>query len=113
MIVKRLTSALSEILLVRFAQDNLLALTDRLCWSVLRAPLRQMERIGAPRILTVLTGDVTTLAEAIRAVPSLVINGTILVGCGVYLAWLSEGGLLPWFEGPAAAPRTAVVLITR
>jgi hypothetical protein len=49
----------------------------------------------------------------IRAVPSLVINGTILVGCGVYLAWLSEDGLLPRFEGPMAAPRTAVVLITR
>ena len=113
MIGKLLSSALSEILLVRFAQDNLLALTDRLCRSVLRAPLRQMERIGAPRILTVLTDDVTALAEAIRAVPSLVINGTILVGCGVYLAWLSWATFLGIVGLIVVGGLTYRVLMTR
>jgi putative ATP-binding cassette transporter len=89
MLGKLTTSALSEILLLRFAQDSLLTLTDRLCRSVVHAPFRHLERIGIPRILTVLTNDVNTLAEALRALPSLVINCTIVVGCGVYLAWLS------------------------
>ena len=91
---KLMSSALSEVLLVRFAQTSLLTLTDRLCRSVVRTPLRQLERIGIPRILTVLTDDVSTLADAIRALPSLAINGAILVGCGVYLAWLSWGTFL-------------------
>jgi putative ATP-binding cassette transporter len=69
-------------------------LTDRLCRSVVRTPFRHLERIGIPRILTVLTDDVSTLADAIRALPSLVINGAILVGCGIYLAWLSWGTFL-------------------
>ena len=95
LIVGKLTSsALSEVLLVRFAETSLLTLIDRLCRSVVRTPFRQLERIGIPRILTVLTDDVSTLADAIRALPSLVINGAILVGCGIYLAWLSWGTFL-------------------
>jgi putative pyoverdin transport system ATP-binding/permease protein len=89
MVAKLTSSGWSQILLVRFAQDTLLALIDRLCRSVVTTPFRQLERIGIPRILTVLTDDVGTLSLAIQAVPSLVINGTILVGCGIYLAWLS------------------------
>jgi putative pyoverdin transport system ATP-binding/permease protein len=89
MLAKLASSGWSQILLVRFAQDTLLALTDRLCHSVVGTPFRQLERIGIPRILTVLTDDVGTLALAIQALPSLVINGAILVGCGIYLAWLS------------------------
>ncbi len=94
MIGKLTTSALSEILLLRFAQDSLLALTDRLCRSIVHASFRHLERIGIPRILAVLTNDVGVLADAIRTLPSLVINGTILVGCGIYLAWLSWANFL-------------------
>jgi putative pyoverdin transport system ATP-binding/permease protein len=89
MVGKLTSAALSEILLVRFGQDTILGLTDRLSRSVARAPLRRLERIGIPRLLTVLTDDVNTLSEAVRALPSLIVNGAILVGCGVYLAWLS------------------------
>jgi putative ATP-binding cassette transporter len=95
LIVGKLSSlALSEMLLVRFAQDNLLALLDRLCRSVVRTPLRQLERIGMPRILAVLTDDVGTLGDAMRVLPSLIVNGAIMVGCGVYLAWLSPATFL-------------------
>src|SRR5262245_55314049 len=86
---KLLTSALSEIMLVRCVQDTVLTLTDRLCRSVVGPPFRHLERIGIPRVLTVLTTDVGTLAEGIHGLPSIVINGTIVLGCGAYLAWLS------------------------
>jgi putative pyoverdin transport system ATP-binding/permease protein len=89
MLGKLTSSALSQILLVRFAQDTILALTDRLCRSAVSTPIRTLERIGIPRILTVLTDDVATLSYAIQTLPSLVINGAILFGCGIYLALLS------------------------
>jgi len=109
MLVRLASSGLSQILLVRFAQDTIFALTDRLCRSVVSTPFRQLERIGIPRILTVLTDDVGTLSNSILTLPSLATNGAILVGVGAYLAWLSwatflgmlglvvVGGLTYWF----------------
>jgi putative pyoverdin transport system ATP-binding/permease protein len=93
-VAKVTTAALSEILLVRFAQHHLLALLDRLCRNVVRTPLRQLERLGSGRIMAVLTEDVGALGDAMRALPSLIINGATMVGCGVYLAWLSTGTFL-------------------
>jgi putative ATP-binding cassette transporter len=89
MVGRLASSAVSQILLVRFAQDTILALTDRLCRSVVSIPFRYLERIGISRILTVLTDDVATLSFTVQTLPSLVIHAATLVGCGIYLAWLS------------------------
>jgi len=83
------SSAVSQILLVRFAQNTILALTDRLCRSVVSTPFRYLERIGISRILTVLTDDVATLSLTVQTLPSLVMHTATLVGGGIYLAWLS------------------------
>jgi putative ATP-binding cassette transporter len=51
--------------------------------------LRTLEKQGPAQILAALTDDVSTLAWALQCVPALTINGAVLAGCAIYLAWLS------------------------
>ena len=83
------TNALSQILLVRLAQGAILELSLALCRRVTQVPLRFFEQKGKAQILTVLTDDVSWVVYAIQSVPTLVMNAAVLVGCGLYLAWLS------------------------
>ncbi len=88
--VARLTINLcSQWILVRFAQEKLLQLCDVLCRRVVQTPFRTLEQIGPARILSTLTDDVAILSAAIQAVPSLASNVAVLVGCLIYLAYLS------------------------
>ncbi|MGQ0809753.1 MAG: cyclic peptide export ABC transporter [Nitrospiraceae bacterium] len=88
-ILKIVTSGLSQLWLVYFAQDTILDLGLKLCASIANAPFRILEKKGQAHIFATLTDDVSSLAWALQSVPSLVINGAILAGCAVYLTWLS------------------------
>jgi putative ATP-binding cassette transporter len=79
----------SQWFLVRFAQTSILELCDTMCRRVLDTPFRTLERVGPSRIMTTLTDDVGTLTGALQAIPSVITNAAILLGCTVYLAWLS------------------------
>ncbi len=83
------SSAVGRVLNARFNEDTLRTLYDRLCRRVATAPFRQLERIGIPRILAVLTEDVPTLGVVVQNLPPLVVNGALVVACGAYLTWLS------------------------
>jgi len=83
------TNALSQALLLRFAQRTVLELCLDLCKKITASPFRRMEIVGTSRILTTLTDDLLVIAGAIQTIPSLTINLAVLVGCSVYLAWLS------------------------
>src|SRR5262249_12126312 len=61
----------------------------RLCAQVMRTPLRTLEKKGPAHILAVLTDDVSAIAWALQCLPGLTINGAVLVGGALYLAWLS------------------------
>jgi putative ATP-binding cassette transporter len=90
-------NALAQLTLDRFAQRTLAELCRDLSRRVLATPLRRLEALGVPRILTGLTDDVAVIGWAIQNVPTLVINLAVLAGCSVYLAWLSWrvfGGVL-------------------
>jgi len=84
-----ITQFVSAALLVRFAQDTVLALCRRLCEQVLRVPFEKVEKMGSPRVLATLTEDVAVLSGAVLALPSLATNLAMLAGCAVYLAYLS------------------------
>jgi putative ATP-binding cassette transporter len=87
--VKVFTNWLSQILLVRFAQEAILDIGIRLCRKVIQAPLRALERHGTPQVLATLTDDTSALAWSLQSLPALAINVATLVGCSLYLAWLS------------------------
>ena len=88
-LLKIVTNYLSQLLLVKFAQETIFNLGMELCWKVVRAPYRTLERRGAHEILVTLTDDTNALAWAVNGLPGLAINVAILAGCSLYLAWLS------------------------
>jgi putative ATP-binding cassette transporter len=79
----------SQVLLVRFSQDTILDLSLSLCAKILRAPLLRSEQRGANHILVTLTDDVSWVTWAIQCFPSFLMNGALVLGCGIFLAWLS------------------------
>lgn len=84
-----LSSLLSGYLLIRLAQGSIIQLRLDLSKRILSTPLRKLEEQGAPRILAVLTDDVTSIMNAITVSPMLIINLVIVLGCLGYMSYLS------------------------
>jgi putative pyoverdin transport system ATP-binding/permease protein len=106
LLAKVATQYVSQVMLVEFAQQVVLRLCRDLCNRVLAAPLDRLERLGAPRLMTTLNDDVIVLAGAVLIVPILATNLAVLIGCALYLAWLS----LPVFLLCAAMVVVGVVV---
>jgi putative ATP-binding cassette transporter len=83
-VLKVVSNYLSQLLLVTFAQKTILNLGMDLCWKVVRAPYRTLERRGAHEILATLTDDTNAMAWAVNGLPGLAINVAILAGCSLY-----------------------------
>jgi putative ATP-binding cassette transporter len=83
------SSYFSQMISVRFSQAAIAQLRRDLVEAILRAPLRQLEELGAPRLLVALTDDVYHVAQALLGVPILAVNVALLLGGAAYLAWLS------------------------
>jgi putative ATP-binding cassette transporter len=88
-IVVALSRIASELLLSRIGQRALFDLRLQLCNQVLNVPLRRLEEVGVHRIMTALTDDVPAITNAVAIIPVLCINAAIVVGCLVYLGFLS------------------------
>ncbi|MGZ3459026.1 MAG: ABC transporter transmembrane domain-containing protein, partial [Archangium sp.] len=88
------SNLLPEFLLARLSRSMAADLRLRLGRRVLAAPLRRLEVLGKGPVLAALTQDVQTVVSTASAIPSLVINSTIVLGCLGYMAWLSFRGLL-------------------
>lgn len=84
----------AQIMLAHYSQGNCVNLRRDLVRKILAVPLRQLEEIGAPRLMVALTEDVITLTEAMMIVPTFAVNISILLCGAVYLAWLSWSVLL-------------------
>ena len=66
----------------------------QLAHQIISTPLRRLEEFGGHRLLAVLTDDVNTISNSLLCIPHILINSAILVGCLLYLAWLSPTVLL-------------------
>lgn len=88
-LVVALSRIASELLLSRIAQKAMYELRLKLCNQVLQVPLRRLEEIGVHRVLTALTDDVPAVTNAVASIPVLCINTAIILGCLVYLGFLS------------------------
>ena len=90
----RFASRAADYLLCSLGQGCVFDLRMGLSRRILGAPLRQLEEIGAPRMLATLTEDVAVIINALLYIPLLCINVAIVAGCVVYLGWLSPVMLL-------------------
>jgi putative pyoverdin transport system ATP-binding/permease protein len=80
---------ISQWLLVHLAQTNTYDLRMRLSRAVLSAPLRDLEKLGAARILATMTDDVQSLSAALSGIPVFFLHITVVVSCLIYMGWLS------------------------
>lgn len=85
---------ISEVLLVRLAAATIFDLRMRLCRRILHAPMRLLEELGTHRLLATLTDDIPSISGALTTIPLLCMHSAIVVGCLIYLGWLSTWMLL-------------------
>ena len=79
----------SEILVVRISTEVTFDLRVKLFWRILSTPLSRLEENGPSRLMATLTDDVTAISNTLTSVPTFCINFAIVIGCLIYLAWLS------------------------
>ena len=84
-----ISSAVSWMLLTQLSQDVIYNLRLELTKSILACPLSHIEKLGAPKLLAALTEDVNTIAGSSIAVSGMGVNISLILGCLVYLCWLS------------------------
>jgi len=85
-----LSRFVSELLLNQLGQSAVYALRLHLARQMLSAPLRHLEKLGAPRLIATLTEDVPAIMNAVLVIPLLCINSAAVLGGMVYLGILSR-----------------------
>src|SRR5687768_10649946 len=81
--------SVSSLLLAYLSRWAVFDLRVKLSRQILNAPLRQLEELGAPRLLATLTDDVLSISIALSNIPLLCVHLAVIVTCLIYLAWLS------------------------
>jgi putative pyoverdin transport system ATP-binding/permease protein len=84
----------STVLLTRLTQQAQFELRLALARRILAAPLLELERIGPARLLAVVTEDIGTITGALSNLPLVLLHLTVVIGCLLYLGWLSPVLLL-------------------
>ena len=84
-----LTRLISEVLLAHLAQKAIFDLRFHMCRRILEVPLRELEQVGAPRLLASLTDDIGSITNTLLQIPMVTIQMTVVLGCLVYMGWLS------------------------
>jgi len=90
-----ITNALAQVTLAHFSQATTARLRLDLVSKILSVPLRQIEELGAPKLMVALTEDILEITQATLSIPIFAQNFAYLLGGAVYLAWLS----MPVFLG--------------
>lgn len=89
-----LARLISNLVLLRLTQKAILRVRLHLSREILRAPLAQLERKGAARLLATLTEDVGAISSSLTSIPLLTMYVAVVLGALFYLAWLSWKGVL-------------------
>lgn len=86
---KLTTGYLSEVSLIRSAQQALAELRLDIVRQLQHTPFRDFERLGTARVLSTLTDDVDTLGQITYQLPAFAVNLAVIAGGAAYLAYLS------------------------
>lgn len=88
------TATASQYLLAKLTQTIVYELVLGLSDSILGSSFQHLERVGAPKLMAVLTKDVESISTASAVLSGLCINLSLLLGCLFYLFWLSPSALV-------------------
>ncbi|MBD0261655.1 MAG: ABC transporter ATP-binding protein, partial [Tolypothrix sp. Co-bin9] len=92
--VALITSIISQVMLIRLSENAVLQLRMSLSRQILASELNHLEKLGNPRLLATLTEDVQAVANAVQKLPFFCIDIAIVLGCLLYITWLSWQVLL-------------------
>jgi putative ATP-binding cassette transporter len=81
--------AVATMLLIRLARGAVFELRMSLCRRFLAVPLRQLEELGASRLLAALTDDAPVIANALITIPVISMHFALVGTCLIYLGWLA------------------------
>lgn len=79
----------SQMVLLYLTSKASYELRIQLSRQILAAPLRQLERLGPPRLLATVTQDIGSVIELVTVLPQMLTQLAMMMGCVVYLGWLS------------------------
>jgi putative pyoverdin transport system ATP-binding/permease protein len=85
-----ITGIVAQFLLVRLSQNAIYELRLQLSKNILASPLEHLERLKENRLIVMLTDDINTLTRSVAAIPNIFIDFATVVGCFIYLAWVSN-----------------------
>src|SRR5687767_15157153 len=79
----------SQMVLLYLTSKAAYELRIQLSRQILAAPLRLLEKLGPHRLLATVTQDIGSVIELVTVLPQMLTQLAMLVGCIVYLGWLS------------------------
>ena len=79
----------SQMVLLYLTSKAAYELRIQLSRQILAAPLRQLENLGPHRLLASITQDIGSVIELVNVLPQMFTQLAMMVGCVVYLGWLS------------------------
>ena len=90
-VVRLLSGVGSHMLMVRLAQGTICRMRMEMSRQILRSPLPHLEGLGNHRLMASFTGDIASVARVAINIPYFLVNLVVLVGCLIYLGWMSLG----------------------
>jgi putative ATP-binding cassette transporter len=106
-----LANAVAQLTLSHFSQATSARLRLDLVTKILAVPLRQIEDLGASKLMVALTEDILEITQATLSIPIFAVNLAVLLGGAVYLAWLSVPVFLAMFTFGVVGAVTYRILI--
>lgn len=82
-------NTLSEVVLARVALDIRFKIRKQLYSRVIKSPVAALEKVGASRLIQVLSTDVTTIVQGAQLFPAIVTNLVTLTGMLAYVAFIN------------------------
>jgi putative ATP-binding cassette transporter len=82
-------SLIAEKLFIELSERLKVEFRDKLAYQLLHTEFAEIERRGFERVWTLLVGDVELFADFVCWLPRVCVQLSMLVGCYVYMAWLS------------------------
>jgi putative pyoverdin transport system ATP-binding/permease protein len=79
----------SEITLIKLAQSMMMRLRITLSQQLLSTPQEKLQRLSKSDLFVILTRDIAVFSQTAQLLPMMFNNLVIIVGCLVYLAWIS------------------------
>ncbi|WP_340614397.1 cyclic peptide export ABC transporter [Xenorhabdus thailandensis] len=80
---------LSGVIFAKLSQNTIAKMRQLISERVVSAPFRQIELFGSSQGQSIITDDTTNVSILFFTLPNIIMQGSIVLGCLGYLAWLS------------------------